>query len=133
MASALRWEPPPISFSPLFSRYSQHHNHPTCYLKFVQQKFSLTPQCVIRLSYFSSNNTATSSTFPTVVCAAGESVEPASVTPPSHDAVISVEGIKDRRKVVRLAWEKLVRWSRSWRSKAKTDVLERTKKVGLFF
>ncbi|XP_047330652.1 glycerol-3-phosphate dehydrogenase [NAD(+)] 2, chloroplastic isoform X2 [Impatiens glandulifera] len=36
---------------------------------------------------------------------------------------------KDRRKVVRLAWEKLVRWSRSLRSKAKTDVLERTKKV----
>ncbi|OWM69868.1 glycerol-3-phosphate dehydrogenase [NAD(+)] 2, chloroplastic isoform X2 [Punica granatum] len=36
---------------------------------------------------------------------------------------------RDRRKVVRLAWEKLVRWSRSWRSKARTDVLERTKKV----
>jgi hypothetical protein len=35
----------------------------------------------------------------------------------------------DRRRAVRLAWEKLVRWSRSWRSKAKTDVLERTKKV----
>lgn len=42
------------------------------------------------------------------------------------------ERTRDRRKVVRLAWEKLVRWSRSWRSKAKTDVLERTKKVGLF-
>ncbi|KAG9445287.1 hypothetical protein H6P81_016627 [Aristolochia fimbriata] len=36
---------------------------------------------------------------------------------------------KDRRRVVRIAWEKLVRWSRSWRSKAKMDVLERTKKV----
>ncbi|XP_042067524.1 glycerol-3-phosphate dehydrogenase [NAD(+)] 2, chloroplastic-like [Salvia splendens] len=35
----------------------------------------------------------------------------------------------DRRKVVRVAWEKLLRWSRSLRSKAKTDVLERTKKV----
>ncbi|KAK4750136.1 hypothetical protein SAY87_027585 [Trapa incisa] len=39
------------------------------------------------------------------------------------------ERTRDRRKVVKLAWEKLVRWSRSWRSKAKTDVLERTKKV----
>ncbi|XP_074584157.1 glycerol-3-phosphate dehydrogenase [NAD(+)] 2, chloroplastic [Curcuma longa] len=39
------------------------------------------------------------------------------------------EGGKDRRRAVRIAWEKLVRWSRSWRSKAKTDVLERTKKV----
>lgn len=28
-----------------------------------------------------------------------------------------------------MEWEKLVRWSRSWRSKAKTDVLERTNKV----
>ncbi|GKU91264.1 hypothetical protein SLEP1_g5163 [Rubroshorea leprosula] len=39
----------------------------------------------------------------------------------------------DRRKVVRLAWEKLVRWSRSWRSKAKTDILERTNKVSFLF
>lgn len=39
---------------------------------------------------------------------------------------------KDRRRVVRLAWEKLVRWSRSWRSKAKIDVLERTNKVSFF-
>ncbi|PIA37429.1 hypothetical protein AQUCO_03000186v1 [Aquilegia coerulea] len=39
---------------------------------------------------------------------------------------------KDRRKIVRVAWEKLVRWSRSWRSKNTTlddDVLNRTKKV----
>ncbi|KAH7672482.1 Glycerol-3-phosphate dehydrogenase NAD-dependent protein [Dioscorea alata] len=39
------------------------------------------------------------------------------------------EGGRDQRKAVRIAWEKLVRWSRSWRSKAKTDVVERTKKV----
>lgn len=30
---------------------------------------------------------------------------------------------------MKLAWEKLVRWSRSWRNKNKTDVLQRTKKV----
>ncbi|XP_040367137.1 glycerol-3-phosphate dehydrogenase [NAD(+)] 2, chloroplastic isoform X3 [Rosa chinensis] len=36
---------------------------------------------------------------------------------------------RDRRRAVRLAWEKLVRWSRSLRSKNKTDVLERTNKV----
>ncbi|RRT75248.1 hypothetical protein B296_00009622 [Ensete ventricosum] len=39
------------------------------------------------------------------------------------------EGGRDRRRVVRIAWEKLVRWSRSLRSKAKSDVLEGTKKV----
>ncbi|ONK77166.1 uncharacterized protein A4U43_C02F3780 [Asparagus officinalis] len=51
---------------------------------------------------------------------------------PSHSpsAVTAArEGGRDRRRAVRIAWEKLVRWSRSWRSKAKTDVLERTKKV----
>ncbi|XP_050385089.1 glycerol-3-phosphate dehydrogenase [NAD(+)] 2, chloroplastic [Argentina anserina] len=36
---------------------------------------------------------------------------------------------RDRRRAVRLAWEKLVRWSRSLRSKTKTDILERTNKV----
>lgn len=30
---------------------------------------------------------------------------------------------------MRIAWEKLVRWSRSWHSKARSDVLEQTKKV----
>ncbi|KAL1349649.1 hypothetical protein HN51_026162 [Arachis hypogaea] len=39
------------------------------------------------------------------------------------------DSTRDRRRAVRVAWEKLVRWSRSWRSKNKTDVLERTKKV----
>ncbi|KAM3230793.1 hypothetical protein ACQJBY_061155 [Aegilops geniculata] len=38
-------------------------------------------------------------------------------------------GRKDRRRVVRIAWEKLVRWSRSWRSRNRSDVLETTRKV----
>ncbi|XP_062092322.1 glycerol-3-phosphate dehydrogenase [NAD(+)] 2, chloroplastic isoform X2 [Humulus lupulus] len=41
----------------------------------------------------------------------------------------SPDRTRDRRRAVRLAWEKLVRWSRSWRNKAKTDVLERTNKI----
>ncbi|KAG5402312.1 hypothetical protein IGI04_016919 [Brassica rapa subsp. trilocularis] len=45
--------------------------------------------------------------------------------PDSPDANLT----KDQRKVVRIAWEKIVRWSRSLRAKAKTDVLERTRKV----
>ncbi|QCE00783.1 glycerol-3-phosphate dehydrogenase [Vigna unguiculata] len=36
---------------------------------------------------------------------------------------------RDRRRIVRVAWEKILRWSRSWRSKAKTDILQRTNKV----
>lgn len=51
------------------------------------------------------------------------------VSEPSTASFASKEGGKDRRRAVRVAWEKLVRWSRSWRSRAKSDVLERTKKV----
>ncbi|KAK7372908.1 hypothetical protein VNO80_06298 [Phaseolus coccineus] len=36
---------------------------------------------------------------------------------------------RDRRRIVRVAWEKILRWSRSWRSKANTDILQRTNKV----
>ncbi|PVH63690.1 hypothetical protein PAHAL_2G086500 [Panicum hallii] len=36
---------------------------------------------------------------------------------------------KDRRRAVRIAWEKLVRWSRSWRRRNRSDVLETTRKV----
>nr|GMD53017.1 glycerol-3-phosphate dehydrogenase [NAD(+)] 2, chloroplastic [Ipomoea batatas] len=60
----------------------------------------------------------------------GGAVDPSPPPPLSNQDEISVDGSsKDRRKVVKFAWEKLVRWSRSWRSKAKTDVLERTNKV----
>ncbi|KAL6839080.1 hypothetical protein ACP4OV_031134 [Aristida adscensionis] len=38
-------------------------------------------------------------------------------------------GGKDRRRAVRIAWEKLVRWSRSWRRRNRSDVLEATRKV----
>jgi glycerol-3-phosphate dehydrogenase (NAD+) len=38
-------------------------------------------------------------------------------------------GRKDRRRAVRIAWEKLVRWSRSWRRRNRSDVLETTRKV----
>ncbi|KAL8552358.1 hypothetical protein ACS0TY_001161 [Phlomoides rotata] len=61
------------------------------------------------------------------LCAADEVVVP---PPEAADASQEhSERSRDRRKVVRVAWEKLVRWSRSLRSKAKTDVLERTNKV----
>ncbi|KAG8380984.1 hypothetical protein BUALT_Bualt06G0073300 [Buddleja alternifolia] len=66
------------------------------------------------------------------LCAAGETIDPAPSPPPpetSQEHSVALERSRDRRKVVRVAWEKLVRWSRSLRSKAKTDVLERTNKV----
>ncbi|MQL87102.1 hypothetical protein Taro_019625 [Colocasia esculenta] len=67
-------------------------------------------------------------------CSAGTlDPQPAEGGPSSSNLVSSAgagkEGGKDRRRAVRIAWEKLVRWSRSWRSKAQSDVLERTKKV----
>jgi glycerol-3-phosphate dehydrogenase (NAD+) len=38
-------------------------------------------------------------------------------------------GGKERRRAVRIAWEKLIRWSRSWRGRNRSDVLETTRKV----
>ncbi|KAK4433479.1 Glycerol-3-phosphate dehydrogenase [NAD(+)] 2, chloroplastic [Sesamum alatum] len=74
---------------------------------------------------------------PICLCADRETVDPLP-TPPSslpetaetsQDYNAALERNGDQRKIVRIAWEKLVRWSRSWRSKSKTDVLERTNKV----
>lgn len=48
---------------------------------------------------------------------------------PEPDSSPDTSITRDQRKVVRIAWEKIVRWSRSLRAKAKTDVLERTRKV----
>ncbi|KAK9124753.1 hypothetical protein Sjap_014355 [Stephania japonica] len=68
-------------------------------------------------------------------CSAGTTIDPVPETTQTESlgnpnlSRKGSDGRKDRRKVVRIAWEKLVRWSRSWRSKAKTDVLERTNKV----
>ncbi|KAM7276833.1 hypothetical protein ACFE04_018699 [Oxalis oulophora] len=46
-----------------------------------------------------------------------------------NESIIPAAESRDSRKAVRIAWEKLVRWSRTWRSKANTDVLQRTNKV----
>jgi glycerol-3-phosphate dehydrogenase (NAD+) len=45
------------------------------------------------------------------------------------DAAPRRSGRRDRRRAVRVAWEKLVRWSRSWRRRNRSDVLETTRKV----
>lgn len=56
------------------------------------------------------------------------SSSPSSSPQPLHTSLDS-DPTTDRRRAVRVAWEKLVRWSRSWRSKLNTDVLQRTNKV----
>lgn len=68
---------------------------------------------------------------PTSACLCAADEAPPEPPDASQDHGVSVERSRDRRKVVRVAWEKLVRWSRSLRSKAKTDVLERTNKVSI--
>lgn len=45
------------------------------------------------------------------------------------DAAPRRSGRRDRRRAVRVAWEKLVQWSRSWRRRNRSDVLETTRKV----
>lgn len=67
---------------------------------------------------------------PTTPCSAATPPQPGDL-----DLVLdsATDRSRDRRRAVRLAWEKLVRWSKFWRSKAKTDVLERTNKVLFVF
>lgn len=105
--------PQPYQFS-LFLKFKNPHSKPICSITLsflpLQTKCSLINPCL-----------------------AAQSVDfPPSSENPDGDNVEreSVENqSKDRQRTVRVAWEKLVRWSRSLRSKAKTDVLERTKKV----
>ncbi|TKY56377.1 Glycerol-3-phosphate dehydrogenase of NAD(+) 2 [Spatholobus suberectus] len=59
-------------------------------------------------------------------CSANASPSPQDLDP---NAGSDPDPTRDRRRTVRVAWEKLVRWSRSWRSKTNTDVLQRTNKV----
>ncbi|EMS46262.1 Glycerol-3-phosphate dehydrogenase [NAD(P)+] [Triticum urartu] len=61
------------------------------------------------------------------ICAAASDAPPPDAETDEGEAPRS--GRKDRRRVVRIAWEKLVRWSRSWRSRNRSDVLETTRKV----
>ncbi|KAI3458429.1 hypothetical protein Pfo_015092 [Paulownia fortunei] len=104
---------------------------------FSPNHLSFKPQNSKPTVYFTPLLRFPTSTAPICLCAAGETVVPPPSPPPSlsqeaetsQEYNVSIERIRDRRKVVRVAWEKLVRWSRSWRSRAKTDVLERTNKV----
>lgn len=92
----------------------------------------LEPRFVL-IPLFASNNPTTIQRFPF------PSNKPVSLSLATHagsnsyplfqDPEPTPDRARDRRRAVRLAWEKLLRWSRSWRSKAKTDVLERTNKV----
>ncbi|KAL3524066.1 hypothetical protein ACH5RR_016900 [Cinchona calisaya] len=124
--ASLRLEPPPppppsyhfltASTSSSATQLHPRRRLPTYNLSLQVQKFPTNSRYVLCSSSSTSIN------------APSDGVEPQS-SPPDEPTIPPEEGSKDSRKVVRVAWEKLVRWSRSWRSKAKTDILERTKKV----
>ncbi|CAH1445451.1 unnamed protein product [Lactuca virosa] len=114
----------------LFSNNSSSYSQSPSQVKLLHHNFSPAPkfgQTILLLHYSTSKHTYT-------VCAAAVDPPPPpeqNQSPPG-DANVSLEvasTTRDRRKIVKVAWEKLVRWSRSLRSKAKTDVLERTNKV----
>uniref|UniRef100_A0A0D9WWZ2 Glycerol-3-phosphate dehydrogenase [NAD(+)] n=1 Tax=Leersia perrieri TaxID=77586 RepID=A0A0D9WWZ2_9ORYZ len=66
---------------------------------------------------------------PPVSSSASDGASPAPASDASPRGGGGGGGGKDRRRVVRIAWEKLVRWSRSWRRRNRSDVLETTRKV----
>ncbi|KAF9598853.1 hypothetical protein IFM89_031973 [Coptis chinensis] len=125
--AALYLEPSPL-INPLFSSSSsQTHAHAPYILRFHQKVPKLIP-------LFSTTKPCPCSTNPM-----GIDFPPEQETDKTENYCDSIQSnkivrvsdsrSKDSRKIVRVAWEKLVRWSRSWRSKSKTDVLQRTKKV----
>ncbi|KQK20311.1 glycerol-3-phosphate dehydrogenase [NAD(+)], chloroplastic isoform X1 [Brachypodium distachyon] len=64
---------------------------------------------------------------PPPICASAADTPPTDAESDEEEAPRN--GRKDRRRVVRIAWEKLVRWSRSWRRRNRSDVLQTTRKV----
>lgn len=101
-------------------------------LKFHHHRMPVRPM-LFRFHIPSANSLIIASSAETSSLLPEEQLLPLKAKASSTESVVNtpLDRGRDRRKVVRLAWEKLVRWSRSWRSKAKTDVLERTKKVPL--
>ncbi|RZB69681.1 glycerol-3-phosphate dehydrogenase [NAD(+)] 2, chloroplastic-like [Glycine soja] len=97
--------------TPFFSSKPHHTNLPP-------SKFHTFPSKPISLTLRSTHSHS---------CAAHASPSPPQDPNPSIEP--DSDPNRDRRRIVRVAWEKIVRWSRSWRSKANTDVLQRTKKV----
>lgn len=98
---------------------------------------SLFPSQNTSLHHFSLSRSSPQSRYTYCPCSAGTlDPDPASEEPDlsSTSITTSFGGGKDRnrRRAVRIAWEKLVRWSRSWRSRNKSDVLQKTRKVGYY-
>ncbi|KAK0593289.1 hypothetical protein LWI29_034315 [Acer saccharum] len=118
-----------LFFNPILTAKSSHSKTPlhvhSLILKLPNFPTKIPP-LLFTLNSFSSSSTTT-----TPRCFATPSPPPNSDNESDPVAITNVapDRTRDRRKIVRVAWEKLVRWSRSWRSKAKTDILERTKKV----
>ncbi|KAJ4831314.1 Threonine aldolase [Turnera subulata] len=105
MAAALL-EPPPT-----FLNFNRHHH-----TSFPRTSHSLKLQKNLP------------SCLPASITPQTQEQEPAALPEPETGSV--PDRSRDRRRVVKVAWEKLLRWSRSWRSRNQTpDVLQRTNKV----
>ncbi|XP_071710962.1 glycerol-3-phosphate dehydrogenase [NAD(+)] 2, chloroplastic-like [Rutidosis leptorrhynchoides] len=116
---------PPLSTSSFFTNNSSSSSTSSSHFNQHRANFVPTPKPAHSLRLHHTHNTST-------VCFAAINPPPPPPDQPSPDVNVSLEvasTTRDRQKIVRVAWEKLVRWSRSWRSKVKTDVLERTNKV----
>ncbi|KAK3230545.1 hypothetical protein Dsin_002426 [Dipteronia sinensis] len=118
-----------LFFNPILTAKSSHYKNPLHVhsLIFKLPKFPTKNPALL----FTLNSSSYSFTTTTLRCVAAPSPPPNSDDDSDPVSITNVapDRTRDRRKIVRVAWEKLVRWSRSWRSKAKTDILERTKKV----
>lgn len=126
-----------IILEPSSHSYSHPLHQTTTTNPFFSSKFHYPNNNASKFYPFPSNSTVflTLSTTPNNIthtrsCSRIDS--PSITKQPDPVMETGLDPTRDRRRVVRVAWEKLVRWSRSWRSKSNTDVLQRTNKVCLF-
>nr|CAD1822019.1 unnamed protein product [Ananas comosus var. bracteatus] len=136
MATLLADPSPSPSSSSLISPLSPSPNPRRRHLPLLSSPDTRTLRIRLRPKPFSPFSVASPTSPPRCPCSAGTlDADPASEENPNPSASSgAAAGAKegggwDRRRAVRIAWEKLVRWSRSWRSKNNSDVLERTRKV----
>ncbi|KAJ8763983.1 hypothetical protein K2173_004848 [Erythroxylum novogranatense] len=113
-----------VLLEPPLMNWSNHHPPPVCFST-KTSKTSLRLQTLPlepTLSNISAKARSFSLTVPPLSPETPQSIE-------LDQTISDSDSSRDRRKVVRLAWEKLVRWSRTWRSRSRPDVLQRTHKV----
>lgn len=126
---------PRLFLNPIFTTSTTTNSSTSLHIQNFKLKLphfpTKNPTLVFTLNSSSGSATTNNNNDNTIITPYPDDPDPEPVSAVSSE--IRTRDGRDRRKIVKVAWEKLVRWSRTWRSKAKTDILERTNKVKKFY